>query len=310
MAKNHTIRLLASLLLAGLASPVFSAQETYDPTTGGSPGAARGAATASPPATLPEAPPKAPKVTCDDGHLRISADNSTLGSILSAVRACTGVQIDVPEKAGAERVFEDLGPGPQREVLEELLNGSDFNYVIGASDADPEKVETILLMDRKTELAANDIPAGRELTPARRAWLERHQIYKLAGTSGETTPSADDSSTDTTTPEDVSSAPAPADNAGADGAAQTPAPAPVPTPAASTDSPAPAADPSAQPAPQENVVVPEAATSPAPTSENGNNPALDSGKSTSERIADMQQMFEQRKQMVQNPGSTTSQPQP
>jgi hypothetical protein len=40
------------------------------------------------------------------------------------------------------------------------------------------------------------------------------------------------------------------------------------------------------------------------------NPALDSGKSTAERIADMQQMFEQRKQMTQsqNTGASLTQP--
>jgi hypothetical protein len=51
------------------------------------------------------------------------------------------------------------------------------------------------------------------------------------------------------------------------------------------------------------------ATSDASTLSTATNPALDSGKSTAERIADMQQMFEQRKHMAgQSQSTTASQP--
>lgn len=297
MAIKQTIRLLASVLLAGLAFPALSAQETLVPTNG-----VLGAAGTTAPAPAPrlaESPPKAPKVTCVGGQLKISADNSTLGSILSAVHACIGVQIDIPAGAGAQRTFEELGPGSEREVLDALLSGSDFNYVIGASDANPQKVETVLLMERKTELAANTIPLDRTMTPARRAWLESRQNLLRAGTSGTepAQPVVDESTNDAPAADDTAVAPAQAENASASAA---------PAQAAASDPPAPAAD---QPAPAALGSM----TAPATASDNSTvstatNPALDSGKSTAERIADMQQMFEQRKHMAQSQSTTASQP--
>lgn len=169
MAINNAIRLLASVLLVALVAPALSAQGMSDQTNGGGQEGIGGAAT--PPATLAENPPKAPKVTCDGDQLTISANNSTLGSVLAAVHACIGIQIDIPAGAGGGRTFEQLGPGPERQVLESLLSGTDFNYVIGSSDEDPGKVETVLLMERTTEVAANAPPSDRSLSPARRLWL-------------------------------------------------------------------------------------------------------------------------------------------
>lgn len=297
MAIKQTIRLLASVLLAGLIFTALSAQEALVPTNG-----VLGAAGTTAPAPAPrlaESPPKAPKVTCVGGQLKISADNSTLGSILSAVHACIGVQIDIPAGAGAQRTFEELGPGSEREVLDALLSGSDFNYVIGASDADPQKVETVLLMERKTELAANTIPLDRTMTPARRAWLESRQNLLRAGTSGtEPAQPVDESTNDAPAADDTAGAPAQAENASASAA---------PAQAAASDPPAPAAD---QPAPAAlGSTVAASSSSDASTVSTATNPALDSGKSTAERISDMQQMFEQRKHMAaQSQSTTASQP--
>jgi len=77
-----------------------------------------------------ELPPKPPKVSCHGDQITISADNSTLDAILFAVRGCTGAHIDVPGDAGRVRSFEELGPGPVREVLDQLLSGTPYNYVI------------------------------------------------------------------------------------------------------------------------------------------------------------------------------------
>ena len=95
-----------------------------------------------------EMPPKPPTVTCDGDNLTISAQNSTLGAILNAIRACTGAQIDVPEDAKAERLFAELGPGPLRTVLADFLSSTEFNYVIKAAPSDPQKVQMVLLNPR------------------------------------------------------------------------------------------------------------------------------------------------------------------
>jgi hypothetical protein len=284
------------VLLVALVAPALSAQGMSDQTNGGGQEGIGGAAT--PPATLAENPPKAPKVTCDGDQLTISANNSTLGSVLAAVHACIGIQIDIPAGAGGGRTFEQLGPGPERQVLESLLSGTDFNYVIGSSDEDPGKVETVLLMERTTEVAANAPPSDRSLSPARRLWLGAAKNARRADTSGDDGAQPTDETSEAPAVDEPAPQPAPAENINA-----------VPTPVPASETPAPTAD--ASPAPP---TLPEGAAlttsgSPAPELSPSIGPSTDTGKSASERITEMQQMFEQRKQISQSQSSANAQAQ-
>jgi hypothetical protein len=247
---------------------------------------------------MSQGPARVPKVTCADGQLTISANNSTLGSVLAAVHACIGVQIDIPEGIGGIRTFEELGPGPERQVLEALLSGTDFNYVIGSSDADPGKVETVLLMERTTETATNAPSADHSLTPARRLWMGALKNANRAGASGEDSTQAASEPPEPPAVDEPATAPSPADNINA---------APTPTPA--SDTPAPTADASpAPPALTEGAGL-TTTGSPAPELSPSVGPATDTGKSTTDRITEMQQMFQQRKQISQSQSSANSQTQ-
>ncbi len=105
-----------------------------------------------PPLTLANLPPGRPRVIYRDGLLTIASDNSTLADILSAVQAQTGAAIDVPSgSGGAERVVTRLGPGPADEVLNKLLAGSRFDYVILGTDGRPGAVKTVLLRPKGSE---------------------------------------------------------------------------------------------------------------------------------------------------------------
>jgi hypothetical protein len=95
---------------------------------------------------LPSAPPQ---VSYQDGMLTIVAQNSTLGDILSDVHECTRASIDVPPSA-TERVVTRLGPGPARDVLASLLNGTSFNYVMVGSASDPSSLASVLLTMKPT----------------------------------------------------------------------------------------------------------------------------------------------------------------
>jgi hypothetical protein len=88
--------------------------------------------------------PMAPQVSYQNSQLTIVAPNSTLGDILRAVRKQTGAEIDVP--SAPERVVTHLGPGPAREVLAELLNGSRFNYVLLGSAANDAQLTRVVLV--------------------------------------------------------------------------------------------------------------------------------------------------------------------
>ena len=96
--------------------------------------------------------PVPPQVTYQNEQLTIVAPNSTLGDILRAVRKQTGAEIEIPE--ARERVVTRLGPGPAREVLAELLNGSRFNYVLLGSPQDASVLTRVVLV-AKTSPAPN-----------------------------------------------------------------------------------------------------------------------------------------------------------
>ena len=111
--------------------------------------------------TPEQMPAVAPHVTYQNRQLTIVAENSTLGDILRAVRAQTGATIDLPPNANA-RVVAHIGPGPSRDVLATLLNGTLFNYVLVGTVSDPSAVGKILLTQKPTgagtESAANVQP--------------------------------------------------------------------------------------------------------------------------------------------------------
>jgi hypothetical protein len=224
-----------------------------------------------------EAPPLAPKVVCTGNQMTISANNSTLSSVLAEVHRCMGTKIDLPEGAGEKRMFDHIGPGPATQVLDELLSNTGYNYIIGSAPADQEKIESIMLLARTTDAAAlsTAITDGRPLTNSRRAFLQMHQA---------------------SIPHPMTDADA---AAAAEAAAQATAPA-VPaettTPApASTDAPqAPATDPNQKPAETAPTQPAEVPPTPPPATSTTGRPVT-----TDDQINNMQQMFELRKQMNQ-----------
>ncbi|MDR3726572.1 MAG: hypothetical protein P4K86_05980 [Terracidiphilus sp.] len=214
---------------------------------------------------------------------------------MAAVRSCIGIKVDIPEGATGGRLFEDIGPGPARQVLESLLSGTDFDYVIGSSEEHPQDVNSVILLMRTTDTTANNIPLDRTLTPARRAWLQSRQNARPnAPPSDENSVAADDTTDSQAVNEPVST---PASSNSASGS-QTPASEPAPSAA---EAPVPSAD---------NVPMPATAAQPAsitPASASANQ-----DKSTAERISDMQQMFEQRRLMNQtsNQNQNSASPNP
>lgn len=93
------------------------------------------AASAEAPAPAPiQAPAHPPKVSWNGKELTVDADNSSLMEILMAVRTKTGALVDVPDSASNERVAVHIGPAPIRNVHDTLLYGTNFDYVIQATD--------------------------------------------------------------------------------------------------------------------------------------------------------------------------------
>src|SRR5262245_26501887 len=92
-------------------------------------------------------PPTPPQVTYRDGQLTVQALNSTLGSVLTAIRNKTGIQFEGLD-AASERVVVAMGPAPEGEVLAAILSGSHFDYVAIDRADSPGIVQRVILTPR------------------------------------------------------------------------------------------------------------------------------------------------------------------
>jgi hypothetical protein len=96
-------------------------------------------------APLEQLPSSEPTIIYENGLLTISAHKSTLSEILRAIGNQTGADIDIPPHTD-ELVAVHLGPGPARDVVQSLLAGSRFNYIIVGSNTDSNTLTKILLL--------------------------------------------------------------------------------------------------------------------------------------------------------------------
>jgi hypothetical protein len=119
--------------------------------------------------TVPALPPlpatKPPlEVLFQGGLLSISSNKASLSEVLSAVRERTGADIAIPAGAAQEKVVADIGPAPAREVLAQLLNGSQFNFLILGSSTDPRALNRVILSSRPDGSTGSPLPQLQPLT--------------------------------------------------------------------------------------------------------------------------------------------------
>jgi hypothetical protein len=101
-------------------------------------------------------------VTYRDGKLTVQALNSTLGSVLTAIRSKTGIQFEGLD-AASERVVVAMGPAPEGEVLAAILSGSHFDYIAIDRPDSPGIVQRVILTPRaggSAPTVASAEPAG------------------------------------------------------------------------------------------------------------------------------------------------------
>jgi hypothetical protein len=94
--------------------------------------------------------------------LRIDADNSSLEQILKDVAAVTGAKVEGLD--ADQRVFGAFGPGPAREVLSQLLQGSGYNVIIigDQGQGTPRFIVLSSPHPGSAQPAANPTPASDE----------------------------------------------------------------------------------------------------------------------------------------------------
>jgi hypothetical protein len=99
-------------------------------------------------------PPVPPQVTFRNGLLTVNAVNSTLSSLLTAIRNKTGIEFEGAELAGQDRVAISMGPASEGEVLASILSGSSLDYVVMGRPDSPTIVQRVLLTRRSRPGAA------------------------------------------------------------------------------------------------------------------------------------------------------------
>lgn len=96
------------------------------------------------------------KVSWDSRGLEIEASNSSLKQILQQVAVDTGAKLEGLTQD--QRIFGTYGPGPARDVLSKLLDGSGYNVLmIGGEDSDaPAEVVLTVSSPASSQTAANN----------------------------------------------------------------------------------------------------------------------------------------------------------
>jgi hypothetical protein len=235
-------------------------------------------------------PPGVPQVSWDGSQLTITADNSTLADILVAIRARTGAEIDVPPNASRERIAARLGPGPARDIVATLLSWTDYDYIIQASDTDPLGIQSVLLTPRgKSDAVVASAATDGYGAAARRA---NHRFGPGNASPAETPAQESSGSTQTETSTETPVA-----------ATQ---PAPAEQPVAAVVPPAAPDMPPAQAEAQSTPVdiPPTQANLNAVPASPGSDLSQSLGSSTEERMQTLQNLYQQRKQMIQDARKT------
>ncbi len=93
----------------------------------------------------PPPPTPAVQVSYVKGLLQINVRKATLAEVLYQIHVRTGADIPIPAGAEQEQVAINAGPGPAKEVLAALLNGSRFNFVLVGSAQNPNEVRSVIL---------------------------------------------------------------------------------------------------------------------------------------------------------------------
>ena len=106
-------------------------------------------------------PPNQARVSWDSRGLEIEASNSSLDQILHQTAADTGTKFEgliEDQRIFDQRIFGTYGPGPVRDVLSKLLDGSGYNVLmIGGRNADaPLEVVLTLNSPASPQTAANN----------------------------------------------------------------------------------------------------------------------------------------------------------
>lgn len=129
-------------------APVQQTGVSSAPAGNPNPGAQTAAPTATPvpvPARPVDMPPVPPEVTFRDGMITLTAPNSSLASVLSAISSKTGIEFEGADLGAADRLALSIGPATEADVLSAIFDGWRFDYVALGRPDSPAIVQRVIL---------------------------------------------------------------------------------------------------------------------------------------------------------------------
>ena len=102
-------------------------------------------------------PAVAPVVSYRDGLLSVQATNSTLSSVVTAIRNKAGIEFEGMEN-NSERVVLSLGPAPAGEVLSAIFSGPKYDFVAIERPDSPGVVQRVIVTAKSKAGATPDAP--------------------------------------------------------------------------------------------------------------------------------------------------------
>jgi len=94
-----------------------------------------------------QVPPKPARVSYVGGQLTVVAENSMMTDVLNGIRSATGIKME-GLSGNADRVYGQFGPASPRVVIDSLLNGSHYDFIILSSLETPDTVQRVILSPR------------------------------------------------------------------------------------------------------------------------------------------------------------------
>jgi hypothetical protein len=129
--------------------------------------------------------------------LTVQAINSTMSSLLQAIRSKTGIQFEGGENS-PDRVAISVGPAPEGDVLSSIFTGSSFDYVVIDRQDSPGIVQKVILTPR-----ARGGPAGATVANGAANGQPAPQQQGETQAGDDQTNADDQANADTDQPQDV-----------------------------------------------------------------------------------------------------------
>ncbi len=122
--------------------------------------------------TPSQMPPSPPRITYAGGKLTVVANNAMLDDVVAEIGKAIGANVQGIQPQASERVFGQFGPAVPSQVIDTLLTGSQYDFVLVGSAGNFGSVREIILSRKSTGTdqstqSAQYVPVQQ--TPAYRA---------------------------------------------------------------------------------------------------------------------------------------------